>query len=169
MSCQGEGGAPFADSGPQGGAGHPHLRVVAAGVSPSGPTPGWGWQACPASKLNRFCATFDHRAGRPVPRQAGCPPLHKRHHPRLTQGLRHGMPAPTHSRLWTAENQPDLKGSTVGPWPSELGRLRARRKSKPRTASPFGCASCMRATPKSGGMSKSGEMPTRLTRSGRTT
>jgi len=30
--------------------------------------------------LGRFCATFAHRAGRPVPRQAGCPPLQKCHH-----------------------------------------------------------------------------------------
>ena len=48
----------------------------------------------------------------------------------------------------------------------ELGRLRARRKSKPRTANPFGCAWCIRAKPKSGVMSKSGGTPIRSIRSG---
>ena len=47
--------------------------------------------------------------------------------------------------------------------PTELGPLRSRRNSKPRTAPRSGCALCMRAKPKSKGR------PTRLTRSGRTT
>jgi hypothetical protein len=48
----------------------------------------------------------------------------------------------------------------------ELGRSRQKRGSKHRTANRFGCAWCMRAKPKSGGMLKSGGRPTRSTHSG---
>ncbi len=48
--------------------------AVEGGVPPPGPTFVRGWQARSVSQFIQFCAIYDHRAGRPVPRQAGCPP-----------------------------------------------------------------------------------------------
>jgi hypothetical protein len=58
------------------------------------------------------------------------------------------------------------RGTTSRPCAIELGCSRQKRGNKCRMASRFGGALCMRAKPKSGGMLKSGEMPTRSTHSG---